>query len=391
MVDVTDYTYKYSDEVTEFYVYTTDTERSLTKNSWPSNTTQTNNFVNQIKLGFSKAEIHTAIPTNLYAEQDYLNVKLYWDEVANAESYNVYKDGVFMENVKEAYFETYDLEVETLYCFSVSSINGEYESPRCEEVCTWAMDWPITAPEVYGEAIDEHSIMLSWDPVDNAMSYNIYGLGTVTNITDTYYIVENLEPNTDYCFEVSTVRNNTEVRTPYEICVMTFDLPITTPENLVATAISTSEITLTWNEVENALSYNVYRDNEFIANVSNANYPDEELEYNTEYCYSVTAIRNEQESEKSEEVCIKTLGEGIEEITSSYQLYPNPAKDKLYITTNDYEYVEEISIYNLSGVLIYKEIDFNNKSVDVSNMVSGVYFIKIKTENEAFIQKFIKE
>ena len=148
---------------------------------------------------------------------------------------------------------------------------------------------------------------------------------------------------------------------------------------------------MTWNEVENALSYNVYRDNEFIANVNENNYSVNNLDYYTEYCFSVTAVRNEQESEKSEEVCIKTLGEGIEEITSSYQLYPNPAKDKLYITTNDYEYVEEISIYNLSGVLIYKEIDFNNKSVDVSNMVSGVYFIKIKTENEAFIQKFIKE
>ena len=148
---------------------------------------------------------------------------------------------------------------------------------------------------------------------------------------------------------------------------------------------------MTWDEVVNALSYNVYRDNEFVANVNDNNYSDKELEYNTEYCYSVTALRNEQESESSEEVCIKTLGEGIEEITSSYQLYPNPAKDKLYITTNDYEYIEEISIYNLSGVLIYKETDFNNKSVDVSDMVSGVYFIKVKTENETFIQKFIKE
>ena len=474
IISVDDVTYKYYDyDYPEFYVYNTEEIRSL-KKSWYSN--ESNTFVNQIKMGFSKAEIHTAIPTNLYAEQDYLNVKLYWDEVANAESYNVYKDGVFMENVKEAYFETYDLEVETVYCFSVSSINGEYESPRCEDVCTWAMDLPITAPEVYGEAIDEHSIMLSWDPVDNAMSYNVYGMGTVTNITDTYFIVENLEPNTDYCFEVSTVRNNTEVRTPYEICVMTFDLPISTPENLVATALSTSEISLTWDEVVNALSYNVYRDNEFVANVNDNNYSANNLDYYTEYCFSVTAVRNEQESENSDsdcaktfdlpistpenlvatalstseisltwdevvnalsynvyrdnefvanvndnnysannldyyteycfsvtavrneqesessvEVCIKTLGEGIEEITSSYQLYPNPAKDKLYITTNDYEYIEEISIYNLSGVLIYKETDFNNKSVDVSDMVSGVYFIKVKTENETFIQKFIKE
>jgi cytoskeletal protein RodZ len=61
------------------------------------------------------------------------------------------------------------------------------------------------------------------------------------------------------------------------------------------------------------------------------------------------------------------------------------------VTTTTEEYIEEISIYNVSGVLIHKEIDFNNKSIDVSEIVSGVYFIKIKTENETFVQKFIKE
>ena len=71
MVDVTDDTYQYSDEYPEFYVYTTDTERSLTKDVWPNNTTHMNKFVNQYKMGFSKTEIRTATPTNLYAEQNY--------------------------------------------------------------------------------------------------------------------------------------------------------------------------------------------------------------------------------------------------------------------------------------------------------------------------------
>lgn len=77
-----------------------------------------------------------------------------------------------------------------------------------------------------------------------------------------------------------------------EVCTKTFDLPITMPTNLVAEALSVSSISLSWNEVENALSYNVYRNNEFVTNVANPAYTYNDLEYDTEYCYTVSAVRN---------------------------------------------------------------------------------------------------
>ena len=308
-------------------------------------------------------------------------------------SYNVYRDNEFVANVNDNNYSANNLDYYTEYCFTVTAVRNEQESENSDSDCAKTFDLPISTPEnLVATALSTSEISLTWNEVVNALSYNVYRDNEfVANVNDNNYSANNLDYYTEYCFSVTAVRNEQESENSDSDCAKTYDLPISTPENLVATALSTSEISLTWDEVVNALSYNVYRDNEFVANVNDNNYSDEGLEYNTEYCYSVTAVRNEQESESSEEVCIKTLGEGIEEITSSYQLYPNPAKDKLYITTNDYEYVEEISIYNLSGVLIYKETDFNNKSVDVSDMVSGVYFIKVKTENETFIQKFIKE
>ena len=43
------------------------------------------------------------------------------------------------------------------------------------------------------------------------------------------------------------------------------------------------------------------------------------------------------------------------------------------------------------GVVVYREIDFDNKSVDVSNFNSGVYFVMIKTGGGVVTKRFIKE
>lgn len=47
-----------------------------------------------------------------------------------------------------------------------------------------------------------------------------------------------------------------------------------TPQNLVAISTSISSIIITWDNVENAQSYNVYRNEELIASASNPHYMD---------------------------------------------------------------------------------------------------------------------
>ena len=80
---------------------------------------------------------------------------------------------------------------------------------------------------------------------------------------------------------------------------------------------------------------------------------------------------------------------GINEQSVVFNLYPIPSTDRLFIDTESY--IEEISIYTLSGVMIYKEVDFDNKSVDVSNLNSGVYLIKIKSNDKVIMKRFVKE
>ena len=72
-------------------------------------------------------------------------------------------------------------------------------------------------------------------------------------------------------------------------------------------------------------------------------------------------------------------------------IYPNPAKNELFIETNSTE-ISFITIYNMIGQIIQTIPNAKNTtSIDVSNLKSGSYFIKIVTDNSTISQQFIKE
>lgn len=70
-------------------------------------------------------------------------------------------------------------------------------------------------------------------------------------------------------------------------------------------------------------------------------------------------------------------------------LWPNPTQNNLNIN-NLKGKVTEISIYNFEGMLVYQNTNIGTV-VDVSNFASGLYIVKIITEEGEFTKKFIKE
>ena len=78
-------------------------------------------------------------------------------------------------------------------------------------------------------------------------------------------------------------------------------------ENLAATATSTSAINLTWGDINEAHNYNIYRNGQRIATVTENSYTDQNLTHNTLYCYEVAAVYSGMEFEHSDASCTKTL------------------------------------------------------------------------------------
>ena len=199
---------------------------------------------------------------------------------------------------------------------------------------------------------------------------------------------------TDYCYTVKGVRGLAESEnSSNEACATTGGtkpVPPVAPANLKAEALSTSSIKLSWYSVGNALTYNVYQGEEMIATVEIPSYTVEGLEYNTDYCFTVTAVNEVGESEKSDEACAKTKDDGVGELASSFNIYPNPVNDKLYIET-EIE-IEEVSIFDIYGRRQeLSAVSCQPSAIDVSNLNSGVYFVKVVTNDGEVVKRIVKK
>ena len=83
---------------------------------------------------------------------------------------------------------------------------------------------------------------------------------------------------------------------------------------------------------------------------------------------------------------------GIDELSSSINIYPNPVDNELFLATE--VRVEEIAIYDVYGrtTTVYglQTTDFVH-SIDVADLEAGVYFVNIKTENGNVVKRFVKK
>ena len=80
----------------------------------------------------------------------------------------------------------------------------------------------------------------------------------------------------------------------------------TTEVNIIY--VDEHSITLSWNSVETANSYDIHCNDNFLINVTDTIFMDMILTPETEYCYTIVSVCEEGKSEHSEEVCATTSG-----------------------------------------------------------------------------------
>jgi uncharacterized repeat protein (TIGR01451 family) len=77
----------------------------------------------------------------------------------------------------------------------------------------------------------------------------------------------------------------------------------------------------------------------------------------------------------------------------SFEMYPNPVKDRLIIKTK--EAIESIKVYDISGKFIKEETSLetgNTIEISTSALTTGTYFVKIETESGlTSVKKLVKE
>ena len=138
--------------------------------------------------------------------------------------------------------------------------------------------------------------------------------------------------------------------------------------------------------------YNVYREGEMIANTSETHYLDTDPTisvYGSTWCYTVTAVYEDCESEMTEAAC-ETVINVINPVKDAISIYPNPSNSVVNIViTND---ISQVVIYNYLGQVVNDIIVTKDKNiaVDVRNYDAGAYLVKFITRNgESFSKKVV--
>ena len=278
----------------------------------------------------------------------------------------------------------------------------------------------LAAPtNVIATATSTTTIVLTWDAVDGATEYNIYTPASFDNnvlgLTETTYTFEGLTAGTNYCFEVSAASATDESDTA-EACVTTPDEgdddddpeypePTTVPAAPVINVYAENSglIVIEWEAVETAIFYYVYYKGNLVGD-GQVMGTEVEILVNpeTEYCFTVTAVNTVGESEHSNEACATTPAEEDEEPENpdstdelnenNFNIYPNPVNDKLYIETESE--IEEVVVYDVYGRvqnLRNSETQKLRNSIDVTDLNSGIYFVKVVTENGEVVKRFVKK
>ena len=250
----------------------------------------------------------------------------------------------------------------------------------------------IAAPtNLVATALSDVQIELSWDAVEGAVEYGVYIEGEYIGPT-TYLgaVVNGFEANTTFCFTVTAFdAEGNESAHSNEACATTLDAPSdvpATPTNLAIEVLSDTELRLTWDAVDGATSYNIYAYGQLLGDVINNAVKLIDLDPTMEYCFTVSAVNSVGESDESDEECALD----VEELTTTFNIYPNPVNDVLFIENGNN--IEEVSIYTITGVMVYNEqCVSNNVQVNVSELEGGIYIIKVRTENNEVINRFVKK
>ena len=376
-----------------------------------------------------------AAPANVVATTTETTVTLTWDAVDGATEYNIYTPSSFSYNVYGVTETTYTFEeliADTEYCFEISAVSATDESNTTEACATTKTEdeepeIPVDPETPVGLAIptnvvatatSETTIVLTWDAVDGATEYNIYTPASfdsnVLGVTETTYTFEGLTAGTNYCFEVSAASATDESDTA-EACATTqtegdddddddpeYPEQTTVPDAPVINVYAENSglIVIEWEAVETAIFYYVYYKGNLVGD-GQVMGTEVEILVNpeTEYCFTVTAVNTVGESEHSNEACATTPAEGedpinpdgnVEVAENDFVIYPNPVNDRLYIETETE--VKEVVVYDIFGRRQeLSAVSCQQLVINVANLNSGIYFVKVVTSEGEIVKRFVKK
>jgi hypothetical protein len=139
-----------------------------------------------------------------------------------------------------------------------------------------------------------------------------------------------------------------------------------------ATIAECATATIVWTNIEGAKEYRISREGVDDATVAASPYIETaEFEEGKTYKWTIVTVCEENESEGVEVTATAECEVGINELSNSVAIYPNPSSSMVTIIANNFAKVE---VYNTVGQLVETR---TVNTVDVSSYNTGIYFFKV--------------
>ncbi len=258
---------------------------------------------------FSTKTSNFGIPANLTGFANGQDITLKWDVVEGATGYDLEVNGTTVDMGQNTSYSAQGLEADTNYRFRVRTRNDGGTGEWSESINVMTLPETVNTPENFTGKASETAIVLAWRPLENAFSYDIEIDGSkIENVIGTTYKCEGLLPDSQHTYRIRG-RNENQVSEWSEIVnIETLsDIPLT-PQNIKAFG-SKSSITVYWEEVQTATSYEIEIDGTTVKELADSEYVDNGLNTDEQHSYRIRSKNGISYSEWSDAITVSTLPE----------------------------------------------------------------------------------
>jgi chitodextrinase len=253
-------------------------------------------------------------------------VDLSWNAIPNANGYTVSRSGIQIGTANGTSYSDTTVSPGS-YVYYVSANGAGSGTSLASSAVYVFVDGPIPGPDtaaptsplnLTAKAISSVQIDLAWTAAtDNSdfVGYKIFRDGNKigTRVSTSFSDLDStLLPTREYAYTVAAFDamdntgplSNTALATPLD------EYPPSTPEWGTATAVSGTQVRLSWNASSDNVGvtgYNVYRRGSKIATVTGTSYLDTGLTASTTYTYAIAAFdKAGNTSDQSSDISVKT-------------------------------------------------------------------------------------
>ena len=371
---------------------------------------------------FSTTELPCLAPINVTATNiSYTSATISWEDATGNQSEWTVEYG-YGENTLSVTTTTTSVDLTDLYAGMAYTVRVQ---GRCSEdvVSDWSEVYTFntqacaTVSDVTVNEIGGTNATVTWTPAEGQTAWEItYGMqgfsegnGIATiSVTTTTYQITGLETSMSYDVYVRAIcQEGVYSAWSERVTFTTTEEECNPVSNVTANYITETDATITWtaagNETKWQLAYclasdaTIVGEDATIIDVENTpSYTITGLETRTSYDAFVRTVCNETNYSAWVKVNFTTLGIGINTAANdnvSVRIYPNPANTQATISVEGINGKVEFVVADMNGRMIVTEtINCNGqlvKTIDVSNLAKGAYFVHIYNDNFNTTRKLI--